>query len=80
MNQSKNSKNFKARQKNIGRKEEPQSPPQPSPKLPRKPDLMVPFELGEAILQYLGTKPYAEVHQYIAGLMRCAQTAMVPKE
>ena len=65
------------RQKKIGA--EP-PPPEPRPLLPRKPDLNVPFELGEAILQYLGTKPYAEVHQMVAGLARCAQAALATKE
>ncbi len=48
--------------------------------LPRMPDLTVPYELGEAILRYLGNQPYAQVHQLIAGLARCAQAAQVPKE
>ena len=56
-----------------------QSSPQ-SGSIPRKPDLTVPYELGEAILQYLGTKPYVEVHQFVAGLMRCAQAAGALKE
>jgi hypothetical protein len=41
-----------------------------------KPPLLVPYDLADQVLGYLGTKPYAEVAPLIAGLMRCAPKMM----
>ena len=36
-------------------------------------ELTLPIELANAILQYLGTRPYQEVAQLIAGMQQAAQ-------
>ena len=36
-------------------------------------ELTLPIELANAVFQYLGTRPYAEVHQLIAALQAEAQ-------
>lgn len=36
----------------------------------KKPDLILPFDVWQTVLNYLATKPYREVIQYIAVLER----------
>jgi hypothetical protein len=36
-------------------------------------EITLPIELANAILQYLGTRPYQEVAQLIAGMQQAAQ-------
>jgi hypothetical protein len=54
--------------KNKKKKEKPT----PSASPVTKPPLVVPYDLADNIIGYLGTRPYQEVNQFIAGLLRCA--------
>ena len=45
--------------------------PPKQPAVEKKPPLLVPYELADSILGYLGTKPYQEVANLVGGLMRC---------
>ena len=43
-------------------------------------ELTLPIELANAILQYLGTRPYQEVAQLIAEMQKAAQASVKPDE
>ena len=45
-------------------------------------EITLPIELANAVLQYLGTRPFAEVHQLIAAMQAEAakQTPQAPDE
>lgn len=43
-------------------------------------ELTLPIELANAILQYLGQRPYQEVAAMISGMQQAAQTPVAPDE
>jgi hypothetical protein len=43
-------------------------------------DITLPIELANAILQYLGTRPYQEVAQLIAEMQKVAQESFQQNE
>ena len=43
-------------------------------------ELTLPIELANAILQYLGTRPYQEVAAMISGMQQAAQASVKPDE
>lgn len=45
--------------------------PEAAKPVAKKAPLLVPYELADSILGYLGTRPYQEVASMIGGLMRC---------